>query len=72
MIKVVLKDGGLYTISKEQVEYWEMLYPGMDVRSELGYLKEMWTKGAIPRKTSSNINKFINRWLFEQYKEDIC
>lgn len=71
MIKVVLKDGEQYTISKEQVEYWEMLYPGMDVRSELGYLKEMWTKNAIPRKTSNNIIKFISRWLFEQYKEEL-
>lgn len=66
MIKVYLKDGGVHTITKEQVEYWEMIYPDLDVRGEIGYLKEMWAVNAIPRKTAKNINKFINKWLHKQ------
>ena len=70
-IRVVLRDGGEYKISKEQIEYWNMIYPDLDVESEIGYLKEMWTKNAIPRKTAKNINKFINKWLYKQNREDI-
>lgn len=71
MIKVYLKDGGIYTISKEQVEYWKLLYPNLDIEYELGVLKELWTKGAIPRKTATNINKFINRHLYQLGSEDL-
>lgn len=63
MIKVTLKDGGLYTIKKEQIELWQKLYPSVDVEKEIGVLKELWNKNAIPRKTSKNINKFINKTL---------
>lgn len=66
MIQVYLRDGGVYTITKEQVEYWSYIYPELDVRSELGYLKEMWAVNAIPRKTAKSINKFINKWLSKQ------
>jgi hypothetical protein len=71
MLEVVLRDGGIYYISKEQIEYWKILYPELDVESELGYLKEMWSVNAIPRKTAKNINKFINKWLHKQSKEDL-
>lgn len=63
MIKVTLKDGGLYTIKKEQISLWQKLYPSVDVEKEIGVLKEMWESNAIPRKTSKNINKFINKTL---------
>ena len=69
MFEVVLRDGGIYTITKEQVDYWKMLYPELDVESELSYLKEMWTNNAIPRKTAKSINKFINKWLHKQNSE---
>ena len=65
MLEVVLRDGGIYYISKEQIEYWKILYPELDVESELGYLKEMWSVNAIPRKTAKNINKFINKTLYD-------
>lgn len=71
MIEVVLRDGGIYYISEEQINYWKMLYPNLDVESELGALKELWTKGAIPRKTAKNINKFINKHLYQLGSEDI-
>ena len=70
MIEVVLRDGGIYTISEEQIKYWKMLYPNLDVEGELGTLKELWTKGAIPRKTAKNINKFINKHLYQLGSED--
>lgn len=68
-IEVVLRDGGTFIISKEQIEYWCCLYPELDVISEIGYLKEMWTADVIPRKTSKNICKFINKWLSKQNAE---
>lgn len=70
MIEVVLRDGGIYTISEEQIKYWKMLYPELDVEAEISYLKEMWTKNAISRKTAKNINKFINKWLYKQSQEE--
>ena len=68
--QVILKDGGLYTITEEQLEYWIYLFPDLDVIGEVSYLKEMWSANAIPRKTAKNINKFINKWLSKQNKEE--
>ncbi len=70
-IEVVLRDGGSYTITKEQIAYWIYLFPNLDVESEISYLKELWTVGAIPRRTAKNINKFICKWLSQQNKEEL-
>lgn len=70
MIEVVLRDGGIYTISKEQIQYWQMLYPKLDVETELGTLKELWSNNVIPRKTAKNINKFISRHLYQLGSEE--
>lgn len=71
MIKVYLKDGGIHTITKEQIEYWKALYPNLDIETEIGTLKELWTKNVIPRKTAKNINKFINKHLYQLGSEDL-
>lgn len=63
MINIILRDGGFYTIKKEQISLWQKLYPSVDVEKKIGVLKELWNKNAIPRKTSKNINKFINKTL---------
>lgn len=63
MITVSLRDGGEYTISQEQILYWNKLYPNTNVEKELEHLKELWTNNSIPKKTAKNINKFINKWL---------
>lgn len=70
-IEVILRDGGVYVISQEQIEYWKYIYPDLDVESEIGYLKEMWSVGAIPRRTAKNVIKHINKWLYKQSKEDL-
>jgi hypothetical protein len=64
-ISVYLKDGGIYTISEEQIGYWKALYTNLDIEYELGVLKELWATNAIPRKTAKNINKFINKHLYD-------
>lgn len=69
-IQITLRDGGTYTITKEQISYWIYLYPNLNVEDEITYLKELWTTGTIPRKTAKNINKFINKWLSKQSKEE--
>ena len=68
-IEVILRDGGLYIISQEQIDYWKIVYPDLDVESEIGYLKEMWTVGAMPIRTAKNIIKHINKWLYQTNKE---
>lgn len=65
MIEVTLKDGGIYYITEEQIEYWKLLYPELDVEQEIGVLKELWTKEVIPKKTAKSINKFINKHLYQ-------
>lgn len=70
MIEIALKNDKTYIITKEQLEYWRALYPNIDVEYELGTLKELWTKGVIPRKTEKNITKFINRHLYQLGSED--
>lgn len=70
MYEVVLRDGGIYKITKEQVEWWCSLYPDLDVKGELASLKELWTANAIPRKTARNINKFINKHLMLMNEEN--
>ena len=70
MIEVILRDGGSYAITKEQIGYWNRLYPELSVTDELNYLKEMWAIESIPRRTSKNINKFINKYLSKENKED--
>lgn len=62
-IQIILRDGGSYTITKEQIDYWNRIYPELNVPDELNFLKEMWTIGTLPRKTAKNINKFINKHL---------
>ena len=69
--QITLKDGGIYTITEEQLQYWVYLYPDLDVIGEISYLKEMWSADAIPRKTAKNVNKFICKWLSKQSKEDL-
>jgi hypothetical protein len=63
---MLLRDGGEYTISKEQVLCWSKLYPNTNTEKELEHLKELWINNDIPRKTAKNINKFINKWLSKQ------
>lgn len=70
-ISVLLRDGGIYTITEEQIDFWIYLFPDLDVIGEISYLKEMWSADAIPRKTAKNINKFICKWLSKQSKEDL-
>ena len=70
MIEVILRDGGSYVITKEQIDYWNRLYPELSVTDELNYLKEMWAIESIPRRTAKNINKFINKYLSKENKED--
>ena len=70
-IEVILRDGGLYTISEKQIEYWQYIYPELDIRSEIEFLKTQWDIDKFPRKTAKNISKFINKWLYKQNKEDL-
>jgi hypothetical protein len=62
---VVLRDGGEYLITEEQINWWKGLYTDLDVEGELLYLKMAWENNTLPRKTAKNINKYINKFLYE-------
>lgn len=71
MFEIILKNGEVHIITEEQVKYWQMLYPKLDVEYEIGVLKELWAEGVIPKKTAKGINKYINKHLYQLGNEDL-
>lgn len=69
-ITIILKDGGLYEINKEQIEYWTYLFPKVNVYAEIMHLKDLWEKDELPRKTTKSINKYIFKYLKLVNKEN--
>lgn len=68
-IEITLRDGGNYTIKKEQLEFWSFLYPNLDIYKEIINLKKMWDDDILFKKTSKNVNKFINNYLLEKHNK---
>lgn len=62
-IQVTLRDGGKHTITDEQIELWQNLYPDVSVRDELMMLQKVWETEKRSRKTAGNINRHINQHL---------
>lgn len=62
-IQVTLRDGGKHTITDEQIELWQNLYPDVSVRDELMMLQKVWETEKRSRKTAGNINRHINQYL---------
>ena len=62
-IEFILKDGGLYYIFKDQIDYWQKLYPNINVNEEILNLSDAMYENNIKRVTSKSINKCINRYL---------
>lgn len=62
-IEVILRDGGKHTITDEQIDLWQKLYPDVNVREEIQMLQKVWETEKRSRKTAGNINRHINRYL---------
>ena len=62
-IEFILRDGGLYYIYKDQLEYWQRLYPNINVNKEILVLADAMYENNVKRATSKSINKYINRYL---------
>lgn len=62
-IEFVLKDGGICYIYKDQIDYWQKLYPNINVNQEILSLSDAMYENNTKRVTSKSINKCINRYL---------
>ena len=58
-----LKDGSLYSITENDVEIFQQLYPGIDVRQEMRGMVGWCTANPSRRKTKNGAKRFINGWL---------
>lgn len=62
-IKCLLKDGGLFYITEEQIDNWQRLYTRINVRFQVETLVKQMEDDKTLRKTSVGLNRFINRSL---------
>lgn len=58
-----LKDGSLYSITENDVETFQQLYPGIDVMQEMRGMVGWCTANPSRRKTKNGAKRFINGWL---------
>lgn len=63
VIAFVLNDGTMYDVSENDVEYYQQLYPGIDVMQELRKIAGWCDANQKNRKTRSGAKRFLNNWL---------
>lgn len=61
--KLLLNDGTEYAVSENDVETFQQLYPGIDVRQELRTIEAWCLANPKNRKTRSGASRFLNGWL---------
>lgn len=59
----LLNDGTEYAVSENDVETFQQLYPGIDVRQELRAIEAWCLANPKNRKTRSGASRFLNGWL---------
>lgn len=67
-ISLPLNDKTNFSISEEEVNKYQELYPNVDVSQELRNMKGWLDANPTKRKTKRGINRFVNGWL--QRKQD--
>lgn len=65
-IDFILKDGGLYFIFADQLNYWQRIYKNINVVDCVEDIALQMDEGTIPRKTSKGILIYINKYLSNQ------
>ncbi len=58
-----LNDGTYYKITENDVETFQQLYPGIDVRQELRNVEAWCMSNSKNRKTRGGAKRFLNGWL---------
>ncbi len=58
-----LNDGTYYEVTENDVETFQQLYPGIDVRQELRNVEAWCMSNPKNRKTRSGAKRFLNGWL---------
>ena len=59
----LLNDGTSYEITENDVENFQQLYPGIDVRQEIRNITGWCLSNPKNRKTRSGAKRFLNGWL---------
>ncbi len=67
-ISLPLNDKTNFSISEDEVNKYQELYPNVDVAQELRNMKGWLDANPTKRKTKRGINRFVNGWL--QRKQD--
>ena len=62
-MKILLNDGSEYGVSEVDFGYYEKLYPGVDVLTELRKAAGWCFGDPKRRKTKRGVGKFITGWL---------
>lgn len=58
-----LNDGTLYEVTENDVDTFQQLYPGIDVRQELRNIEGWCMANPKNRKTRSGAKRFLNGWM---------
>ena len=61
--KFLLNDGSEYVITENDVEVFQQLYPGIDVRQEIRGIEGWCLSNPKNRKTRSGAKRFMNAWF---------
>lgn len=61
--RFLLNDGTYYEITENDVETFQQLYPGIDVRQELRNIEAWCLSNPKNRKTRAGAKRFLNGWL---------
>lgn len=61
--KFLLNDGSEYMIAENDVEIYQQLYPGIDVRQEIRSIEAWCLSNPKNRKTRNGAKRFMNSWL---------
>lgn len=64
--KFILNDGTEYTIPENDVDYYQKLYPGVDVRGEIRKIEAWCYSNPTRRKTRNGAKRFLNAWLAKE------
>lgn len=60
---VILNDGSEWRPSVVDVEEWAKLYPGIDIATEFGRMRQWCKDNPKKRKTRSGVRRFARGWL---------
>lgn len=63
MPAIELNDGSEWFPKVSDVEEWSKLYPGIDVKTELGRMRQWCKSNPSKRKTKRGVRRFVQTWL---------